>query len=110
MSAKSHNIVIRLVLAVSALLLVAPCSMADNAADTTSTANESIGQEIENLAKKEESSINPKEIIFDHLGDGYGWEVPFNHHLRMPLPVIVWGTDGLHIFSSSHLALSLIHI
>lgn len=104
MSTKSHNIVIRLVLAVSALLLVAPCSMADNAADTTSTANESIGQEIEDLAKKEESSINPKEIIFDHLGDGYGWEVPFNHHLRMPLPVIVWGTDGLHIFSSSHLA------
>ena len=35
--------------------------------------------------------IDPKEIIFEHLGDGYGWEVPFDHHHRIPLPVIVWG-------------------
>lgn len=48
-----------------------------------------------------ESKINPKEIIFEHLGDGYGWEVPFNHHIRIPLPVIVWGQDGLHCFLSS---------
>ena len=47
------------------------------------------------------AAINPKEIIFEHLGDGYGWEVPFNHHMRMPLPVIVWGKDGLHCFMSS---------
>lgn len=26
-----------------------------------------------------ENKIDPKEIIFEHLGDGYGWEVPFNH-------------------------------
>lgn len=105
MSAKSKNIAIRLVLAVSALLLVAPCSMAETAADTTATAgNESIAQMVDAQVEKEESSINPKEIIFDHLGDGYGWEVPFNHHLRIPLPIIVWGTDGLHIFSSSRLA------
>lgn len=50
-----------------------------------------------------EGEVNPKEIIFEHLGDGYGWEVPFNHHVRIPLPVIVWGTDGLHVFSSSKL-------
>lgn len=50
-----------------------------------------------------EGGVNPKEIIFEHLGDGYGWEVPFNHHVRIPLPVIVWGTDGLHVFSSSKL-------
>lgn len=45
--------------------------------------------------------IDPKEIIFEHLGDGYGWELPFAHHRRIPLPVIVFGSDGLHIFSSS---------
>lgn len=44
---------------------------------------------------------NLKETIFEHLGDGYGWEVPFNHHKRIPLPIIVWGKDGLHVFSSS---------
>ncbi len=50
---------------------------------------------------QESSKINPKEIIFEHLGDGYGWEVPFNHHVRIPLPIIVWGHDGLHCFMSS---------
>lgn len=47
--------------------------------------------------------INPKEIMFEHLLDGYGWEVPFDHHHRIPLPIIVWASDGLHCFSSSHL-------
>ena len=55
-------------------------------------------------AEKAEKDINPKEIIFEHLGDGYGWEVPFDHHHRIPLPVIVWGTDGLHVFSSSRIS------
>lgn len=52
----------------------------------------------------EEGKIDAKEIIFDHLGDGYGWEVPFNHHKRIPLPIIVWGHDGLHVFSSAKVA------
>ncbi|MDE5631788.1 MAG: hypothetical protein K2I54_03130, partial [Muribaculaceae bacterium] len=47
--------------------------------------------------------LNPKEIIFEHLGDAYGWEVPFDHHHRIPLPIIVYGTDGFHCFSSSHI-------
>lgn len=55
----------------------------------------------ESDAHGDDGKFDVKETIFEHLGDGYGWEVPFNHHLRMPLPVIVWGTDGLHIFSSS---------
>ena len=45
--------------------------------------------------------LNPKEILFEHLGDGYGWEVPFNHHKRIPLPVIVHASDGFHCFLSS---------
>lgn len=52
----------------------------------------------------ESEKLDPKEIIFEHLSDAYGWEVPFNHHKRIPLPVIVFGTDGLHIFSSSRIA------
>ena len=50
---------------------------------------------------EEKKGFDPKETIFDHLGDGYGWEVPFNHHKRIPLPIIVWGKDGLHCFLSS---------
>lgn len=52
---------------------------------------------------EDSGKIDPKEIIFAHLGDGYGWEVPFDHHHRIPLPVIVRGTDGWHCFSSAHL-------
>lgn len=55
-------------------------------------------------SKHDEGKLNPKEIIFEHLGDAYGWEVPFNHHKRIPLPVIVFGSDGLHIFSSSRIS------
>lgn len=51
-----------------------------------------------------ESDFSPKEIIFEHLGDGYGWEVPFNHHKRIPLPVILWASDGVHVFSSSRVS------
>ena len=49
------------------------------------------------------SELNPKETIFEHLGDAYGWEVPFNHSLRIPLPIIVWGQDGLHCFMSNRI-------
>ncbi len=75
-------------------------------------AAEPVGQQAEqdveqalDKTREEASEEKPdlKEIIFEHLGDGYGWEVPFNHHKRIPLPVIVFGTDGAHIFSSSRL-------
>lgn len=52
----------------------------------------------------EDGKIDAKAIIFEHLGDGYGWEVPFNHHKRISLPIIVWGENGLHVFSSSKVA------
>ncbi len=55
-------------------------------------------------AEESEKKFDPKEIIFEHLGDGYGWEVPFNHHKRIPLPIIVFGKDGLHCFLSSRVA------
>lgn len=50
---------------------------------------------------EDKKGFDPKETIFEHLGDGYGWEVPFNHHKRIPLPIIVWGKDGVHCFLSS---------
>lgn len=54
--------------------------------------------------EKKGNDLDVKEIIFEHLGDGYGWEVPFAHQYRIPLPVIVRANDGSwHIFSSSRL-------
>lgn len=51
-----------------------------------------------------EVKIDPKEIIFEHLGDAYGWELPFAHHRRIPLPIILIASDGLHCFSSARVA------
>lgn len=55
-------------------------------------------------AEEDGGKVNPKEIIFEHLSDGYGWEVPFDHHHRIPLPIIVYASDGFHCFSSARLA------
>ncbi len=56
----------------------------------------------EELSK--EDKLDVKELIFEHLGDGYGWEVPFAHVYRIPLPVIVRAEDGKWFcFSSSDL-------
>lgn len=53
---------------------------------------------------EQKENIDVKEIIFHHLGDGYGWEVPFSHVYRIPLPVIVRAEDGTwHCFSSGKL-------
>lgn len=53
---------------------------------------------------EEKEALDVKEIIFHHLGDGYGWEVPFSHVYRIPLPVIVRAQDGAWFcFSSSKL-------
>lgn len=52
----------------------------------------------------DKEGLDVKEIIFEHLGDGYGWEVPFFHEYRIPLPVIVRAQDGSwHCFSSARL-------
>lgn len=55
-------------------------------------------------SENKDGGLNVKEIIFHHLGDGYGWEVPFSHVYRIPLPVIVKSEDGKWFcFSSSRL-------
>lgn len=56
-------------------------------------------------ASSEGGELAIKETIFHHLGDGYGWEVPFSHHHRIPLPIIVCDNDGAwHCFMSSRVA------
>ncbi len=50
--------------------------------------------------------VDVKEIVFDHLGDSYGWHICTvgETHVTLPLPVIVRGMDGgWHVFSSSRL-------
>ncbi len=68
-----------------------------DAASATEQAAES-----ESHDSHESDKIDPKEIIFDHLLDHYGWEVPFDHHHNIPLPIIIIDKEGhLHCFSSA---------
>ena len=87
-----------LLVALAAIVGSAPAIMAEPAVEKAVTARL---EETEKAAEEEKPDL--KETIFEHLGDAYGWEVPFNHHKRMPLPIIVIGKDGLHIFSSARL-------
>lgn len=65
-------------------------------------------EQAEEQTEKEAPDL--KATIFEHLGDAYGWEVPFNHHKRIPLPIIVIASDGLHIFSSSRLEHGAVYV
>lgn len=73
------------------------------AAYSSAQSGETFDQQAKDETEATEKAINPKDVIFEHLGDRYGWEVPFNHHKSIPLPIIVFGKDGLHCFMSSHL-------
>lgn len=85
------------------LLKTAVCLVVALTASFAAGATTPAVEHAEQAADSAEQAINPKEIIFEHLLDGYGWEVPFDHHHRIPLPVIVKGTDGWYCFSSAHL-------
>lgn len=51
--------------------------------------------------EKKQEAFNPKEIIFEHLGDEYGWSIG---KFEIPLPVIVRSNEGnWHMFSSVRL-------
>ena len=50
-------------------------------------------------------TFNPKETIFEHLLDGYEWELPFSHEHKISLPVIVKDYKGdWKVFCSHRLA------
>lgn len=54
-----------------------------------------------------ENGVDVKEIVLGHMSDSYEWHIVTwgEHHVSIPLPVIVKGKDsGWHLFSSSRLA------
>lgn len=52
--------------------------------------------------ESEEASFDAKEIIFEHVLDNYGWEVPFSHSNRISLPIIVRDKNGDWSVFGSH--------
>jgi len=52
------------------------------------------------------AEVDPKELIFSHIGDAYEWHITTlgNTHITIPLPVIVYSKEqGWNIFMSSKL-------
>lgn len=75
-----YIIALMLVMVVSGACYGAAASAGDNA-------------ESKDGGHEKSENLDVKGIIFEHLGDGYGWEVPFSHVYRIPLPVIVRAED-----------------
>lgn len=50
-----------------------------------------------------EAEFNPNEMIMHHIADSHGWHVlDWNGHpISIPLPVILWTSNGLVVFSSA---------
>lgn len=88
---------------ISLLLMVMALfeALATEAVHADSTAVQAAEASVEGADAKQANSVDPKSLIFEHLSDRYGWEVPFNHHMSIPLPIIVKGSKGWHVFSSS---------
>ncbi len=53
--------------------------------------------------KEEETGLNPKEIVLEHIKDSHDWHVADinNHAISIPLPVIINSSTGWHVFCSS---------
>lgn len=53
--------------------------------------------------ESEEAAFNPNEMILHHIADSHGWHIlDWNEHsISIPLPVILWTSEGLVVFSSS---------
>ena len=49
---------------------------------------------------EEGAPFNPGEMITHHIGDAYSWH--FADGVDLPLPVILYGDNGLDVFSSSN--------
>ncbi len=50
-----------------------------------------------------EAEFNPNEMIMHHIADSHGWHVLDwdGHPVSIPLPVILWTSNGLVVFSSA---------
>ena len=57
------------------------------------------------FAHEGEQEVVVKDIVLEHISDSYEWHIgKFGEkHVAIPLPVIVNGSKGWRVFSSSHL-------
>lgn len=100
------NRLLHILMLAAAIFMAAPAAFSQNAPALSAAADEDAIDAALNEdaveAEAQEGKIDPKEIIFEHLMDRYGWEVPFCHGLSIPLPVIIIDKEHhLHCFLSN---------
>lgn len=54
----------------------------------------------------DDDSVDVAHLLFSHIGDSYGWHITDwnGKHVSVPLPCIVRGSGGWHVFMSSEIA------
>jgi len=59
----------------------------------------------EKAAEASEKPFDPKEVVFEHIGDSHSWPVaiPFMDEHFVSLPIILYTDKGLEVFSSGKL-------
>lgn len=72
------------------------------------------GQHVEGthqVIEKEEKGFDAKEMIMEHISDSNEWhlwttksENGEEHHVSIPLPIIIKDKEGFHFFMSSAIA------
>lgn len=55
----------------------------------------------EAVGAEEHEEIDVNELVFGHIGDSYSW--PITESIQIPLPCLVKGDTGWHLFLSSRL-------
>ena len=55
----------------------------------------------------DDDSVDVAHLLFSHIGDSYGWHITDwnGKHVSVPLPCIVRGSGGWHVFMSSEIAM-----
>ena len=53
----------------------------------------------------DEGSVDVAHLLFSHIGDSYGWHITDwnGRHVSIPLPCIVRGSGGWHVFMSAEI-------
>lgn len=57
------------------------------------------------VSASDSEDVDVGEILFGHIGDSYGWHITDwkGRHISIPLPCIVYGSDGWRCFMSSRI-------
>lgn len=98
---KLNRLIIVLALFIAPFLIVSPSfAQADSAIVGSDSAALAVGVSAAPVADGHKKKVEPTKIIMEHIADSHMWHLW--GHTSLPLPVIVYTSAGLDVFSSGH--------